>query len=158
MQKSLIPKKNVLLQNNSDNDLDVTSSKLSILVVDDDALNLIASSMTVRSFGYAVDEASSGQIALDKIKVRTYAAILMDVQMPNMDGLECSVEIRAMEQGSDHRIPIIAFSSQLESDIKQDCFDAGMDAILEKGCSSAQLATVLKRFILDEPDSPRVAS
>lgn len=117
-----------------------------ILVVDDTAINLMGTSMAVRSLGYTVHEAVSGQDALVRLKEHSYAAILMDVQMPKMSGLECTEKIRDIETGSDCRIPIIAFSSAPESDVKQDCIDAGMDAFLDKACSTDALATTLKQF------------
>lgn len=105
--------------------------------------------MTVRSLGYETDEAVSGQTALDKLKVRTFAAVLLDIQMPEMSGLECSEKIRAFEIGLDCRIPIIAFTCQSESNLEQRCLDAGVDTLLDKACSSERLGLVLKQFVVD---------
>ncbi|MBC7998305.1 MAG: response regulator [Leptolyngbya sp.] len=123
-----------------------------ILVVDDAAINLMGTSLTVRSLGYTVHEAVSGRDALVMLKERSYAAILMDVQMPEMSGIECTEKIRAIETGSHCRIPIIACSSMAESDAKQACFDAGMDAFLDKACSSDELAKILEQLVSGLPN------
>lgn len=118
-----------------------------ILIVDDTAINLMATAFTVRSIGYTVQEAVSGKDALLRLKERMYSAILMDVQMPEMSGLTCTKKIRAIEIGTNRRIPIIAFTSLAESDIRQECLDAGMDGFLDKACSSDELAKTLKQFV-----------
>lgn len=123
-----------------------------ILVVDDAAINRMGTSMTVRSLGCTVHEAVSGRDALSMLKVRSYAAILMDLQMPEMSGIECTEQIRALETGSHCRIPIIAYSSMAERDAKQACLDAGMDAFLDKACSSDELARILEQLVLCLPN------
>jgi CheY-like chemotaxis protein len=118
-----------------------------ILVVDDTTINRMGTAMTVKTLGYGVEEVASGSAALDKLKSRRYAAVLMDLHMPDMDGLECAAKIRALETGLDSRIPIIAFSSTPESDVKQNCIDAGMDAFLDKACSSELLGKTLTSLV-----------
>jgi two-component system sensor histidine kinase TorS len=126
--------------------LTAASKRLQILVVDDSAVSLTGSAMTVRTLGYIAHEAISGQAALDILKVHSCAAILMDLQMPDMNGIECTRKIRTSETGSDSHIPIIGFSTMTEEDVIADCMNAGMDAYLTKGCSTEELAAVLKKF------------
>lgn len=121
--------------------------RILILIVDDTAINLMSTALTVRSIGYTVQEAASGEEALLELKRRSYSAILMDLQMPKMSGLTCTKKIRAFETGTNRRIPIIAFTSQAESDIGQECLDAGMDGFLDKACSFDKLAKTLKQFV-----------
>ena len=103
--------------------------------------------MLVQTLGYSVEEAIGCAAALRKLESCHFAAVLMDLQMPEMSGLECTNKIRTSEIGSDKRIPIIAFSSLAERDVKQECLDAGMDAFLDKECSGDELAKVLDRLI-----------
>lgn len=117
-----------------------------ILIVDDSPINLMGTSQAVRALGYTVYGATSGQEALVRINERSYAAILMDVNMPEMSGLACTEKIRDIEIGTLCRTPIIAFTSERQSTIAQDCSDAGMDAFLDKACSPDELATTLKLF------------
>lgn len=126
--------------------LTATAKRLQILIVDDSAVGLMGSAMTVRTLGYIAHEAISGQAALDLLKVHSCAAILMDLQMPDMNGIECTRKIRTSETGSDSHIPIIGFSTMIEKDVIADCINAGMDAYLTKGCSSSELAAILKKF------------
>jgi CheY-like chemotaxis protein len=118
-----------------------------ILVVDDTTINRMGTAFTVKTLGYTVEEVASGSAALEKLKRHSYAAILMDLHMPDMDGLECTAKIRALETGLDSRIPIIAFSSTPESDVKQRCIDAGMDAFLDKACSTELLGKTLTSLV-----------
>ena len=126
-----------------------------ILVVDDTTINRMGTAMSVRTLGYSVEEVASGAAALDKLKSCSCAAILMDLHMPDMDGLECAAKIRAREMGLDSRIPIIAFSSTPESDVKQSCLDAGMDAFLDKACSTEQLGQTLNLLLTQVPKPVR---
>lgn len=134
--------------------LSLKANAHTILIVDDMAINLMASGIVVRSLGYCTDEAKSGQDALDKLKGRSYVAILMDLQMPDMNGFQCAENIRIREIGTHRRVPIIGFSSMAEGDVKRKCIDAGMDAFLDKGCSSKQLAKVLSQFVPELPNLP----
>jgi CheY-like chemotaxis protein len=126
--------------------LDESLTNSPILIVDDSAINLLALSFTIRKIGYSTDNAASGREALNKLKVHFYAAVMMDVQMPGMNGFECTRQIRAMELGSNCQVPIIGFTSCLEAGIEQMCLDAGMSAYLEKDCSSDRLKEMLKKY------------
>jgi CheY-like chemotaxis protein len=118
-----------------------------ILIVDDAVINRIGTGLTVRSIGYVADEADCGAVALKMLKAQRYGAILMDFEMPDMNGLECTRKIREGETGTKSRIPIIAFSSCDEALLRKTCLDGGMDEYLMKSCSTVQLGTVLRRFL-----------
>jgi len=84
-----------------------------ILVVDDIAISRLATVFAVQGFGYDTDEANSGLAGLAKATVTTYAAIIMDCIMPDMDGMECTARIRELEKATGLiRTPIIGFTSQ----------------------------------------------
>jgi CheY-like chemotaxis protein len=78
------------------------SSKLKILVVDDDVLSQRLIQLLLAREGYIVDTASSGLEALDRIKLQKYDIVFMDLQMPGMDGIESTHQIRQWENGKQH--------------------------------------------------------
>lgn len=124
-------------------------TKQKILVVDDLAILRLGTAITVRNFGFEVDEAASAQDALAKVKESQYAAIIMDCQMPRMDGLECTTKIRELEKQTGRHAWIIGFSSSTEHDIRDHCLKAGMDEFLTKDCSTEKLREALNNCILE---------
>ena len=127
---------------------------LSILIVDDVPSILKMSSMLLRRQGCATETAQNGEIAVKKVESewldhsRQYHVILMDLQMPVMDGLEATRRIRAMEQGDgtddsdqqSNRLPrqvIVGVSANSDRDTTTAAFAAGIDAFIEKPFSLA---------------------
>jgi CheY-like chemotaxis protein len=80
--------------------------------------------------GADVDTAENGRIAIQKFNGKTYDLVLMDVQMPIMDGLAATKAIRAMH--TDHRVPILAMTANAFDDDRRECFAAGMDDFVAK--------------------------
>lgn len=122
------------------------STKL-VLVVDDCKLNLTATSYALRSFGYSVNQASSGPEAISLIREHQYDLIFMDYSMPVMSGVDCTLEIRKLETVSGVREPIICFSSYETPTLEQECLDAGMDLLLGKECSINRMKEIAEKFI-----------
>lgn len=149
----------LVVMKNRKSDIEYSSAlvvkDIQILIVDDGEVNLMGTGTMVRALGYIAHESNSGQDALDRLKVHSYGAILMDLQMPDMNGFECTRKIRMSETGSDSHVSIIAFSGMPEADVFTDCINAGMDAYLSKACSSRELAATLKKFAGGLPDLPR---
>jgi CheY-like chemotaxis protein len=81
--------------------------------------------------GYLVDLAESGEAAVAAVTRKSYAAILMDCQLPGMSGYQAAVEIRNIEGAARHT-PIIAFTGSDKSNERQRCLEAGMDDYLVK--------------------------
>ncbi len=129
-----------------------------ILVVDDKLLNVVAMVILVSKIGFAGDGSGSGADALEKIKLCFYSAIIMDLEMQDMSGFECTRKIRQTELGTMRRVPIIAYSSLSELSAIHQCLDAGMDALLKKGCSIEELSKILHQFIPEFPDLPNLAA
>jgi len=104
-----------------------------ILIVDDIQTNLITAKALIGNLGYVTDLAENGQEAVQKQKDNKYDLILMDCQMPVMDGFEATRQIRNNEKENNlNRVPIIATTGNaFESDQKK-CFDSGMDDFISK--------------------------
>jgi len=108
------------------------SSTLQILVVEDNLVNQhLASSLLVKE-GHQVVVAGNGHEALLVLACQPFDLVLMDVQMPVMDGLEATAIIRASEQGTDRHLPIVALTSLGQPSDRDICLLAGMDAHVTK--------------------------
>ena len=119
-----------------------------ILVVEDNAVNREVAAGMLENLGYRSESAVNGLLALEAIAESTYAAVLMDCQMPVMDGLTATQEIRRREgrpseEGSRARLPIIALTANAMDANRERCLAAGMDDFLPKPFTQAQLASVL---------------
>ena len=101
-----------------------------ILVVDDNRVNQQVAEEMLKKFGIAVHLASDGKAALGHVINNKYDLILMDCNMPAMDGYQCTREIRKLEQG--RGTPIIAMTANNSSEERERCIDAGMDDFLSK--------------------------
>ena len=117
-----------------------------VLVVEDDTVNQKLAVITLESLGYRVDVAGNGLEAVEAVARVPYAAVLMDCQMPEMDGYDATRQIRA--QNTD-RVPIIAMTANAMKEDQARCLEAGMDAFVTKPVRTEVLAGVLKRWIAD---------
>jgi signal transduction histidine kinase/ActR/RegA family two-component response regulator len=127
-----------------------------ILVVDDVALNRLVVQALLESADYEVIMAASGREAIAALSESRFDLVLMDVQMPEMDGLEATRYIRATEAARPDapRTPIVALTGEEMKDEVQACFDAGMDGHLTKPADRATLLSMVRRIIsLSQKDS-----
>lgn len=126
-----------------------------ILVVDDVALNRLVVQALLESADYEVIMAASGHEAIAVLSESRFDLILMDVQMPEMDGLEATRHIRASEASrpGSPRTPIVALTGEEMKDEVQACFDAGMDGHLTKPADRTTLVAMVRRITLaaDKP-------
>jgi CheY-like chemotaxis protein len=91
--------------------------------------------------------AEDGVKALDVLKDQSFDLILMDCQMPNMDGYECTRTIRVMEVKTGLRVPIVAITANAYEEDKQRCLIAGMDDFIAKPINSDDLYTVIGNIL-----------
>ncbi|MBC9177791.1 response regulator [Pseudoroseomonas ludipueritiae] len=119
-----------------------------ILVVDDVALNRLVVQALLESADYEVIMAASGREAIAALSESRFDLVLMDVQMPEMDGLEATRYIRASEAARPNvpRTPIVALTGEEMKDEVQACFDAGMDGHLSKPADRAALISMVRRI------------
>ena len=121
---------------------------LPILLVEDYEPNILVATNLLDNFGYRYDIAHNGQEALNNFSPDKYSAILMDVQMPFMDGLETTGRIRASEKASSAaRIPIIAMTAHALKGDRDRCLRAGMDDYITKPFNPYQLQAVLVKYL-----------
>ncbi len=119
-----------------------------VLLAEDNAINQKVAKLMLQRLGLSVDLVSNGQMVLDALEQKSYGLILMDCQMPGMDGYEASQMIRRREAlGGGPRIPIVALTAHAMEGDRELCFSAGMDDYLSKPFNSKQLAAVLDRWL-----------
>jgi CheY-like chemotaxis protein len=129
--------------------------KMSVLVVDDHPVNQEFAAEVVRRAGHEVTMASGGEEALAALESQELDAVLMDVQMPGIDGLEVTRRFRAAHPES--RIRIIGLTAHSSREDRDRCLDAGMDDVLVKPVSRARLTDVLREPILPGVSSALLA-
>jgi CheY-like chemotaxis protein len=116
---------------------------LKILVVDDDALGRQLMHLILTREGHRVDVAANGLEALAAVKRNQFDIVFMDLNMPDMGGIEASRQIRAWEKGDSHTF-IVALTASYLPEIGEALFDAGMDNYISKPLEVAQVQRLLK--------------
>ena len=135
------------------------SSIRRILIVEDNPVNQIIALRAVRGLGYAAEVVSGGGAALEAWGRDSFDLILMDCQMPDMDGYEAAAEIRRREHGT-ARVPIVAMTANTIAGDEEKCRASGMDDYLPKPVRLAALARTLERWlpvsegVKESPGSP----
>jgi CheY-like chemotaxis protein len=124
---------------------------LRILVAEDNSLNQKLVSGLLRSLNHSVVLASSGEQACQAVREAKFDLVLMDVQMPGMNGLEATMEIRRNEVLAGPRLPIIAMTACAMPEDHDQCLRAGMDGYLTKPLNSAALASAINHHAHPEP-------
>ncbi|MBL8258269.1 MAG: response regulator [Candidatus Competibacteraceae bacterium] len=120
-----------------------------ILLVEDNPVNQELGVEMLRALGVNVEVAENGEAALAAIARQSYALVLMDCQMPVLDGLEATRRLRRIERagGDGVRLPVIALTANALLGDRESCMAAGMDDYLSKPFTSAQLGSVLERWL-----------
>jgi signal transduction histidine kinase/CheY-like chemotaxis protein len=121
-----------------------------LLVAEDNTVNQRVLIKMLRHFGYACDIAANGAEAVEMAERRAYPLVLMDCQMPEIDGLEATRKIRA-GHGPNRNSPIIALTANATEQDRQACADAGMNDFLSKPLRQDLLVEVLKRHHIPVP-------
>jgi CheY-like chemotaxis protein len=123
----------------------VTGKKLKILLVDDVEMNRRLAALLLKSAGHSVDEADDGARAVDAVRRNVYDLVLMDVQMPGMDGYQATRLIRGLPGVGAH-LPIVAMTANaMDEDIRR-CRDVGMNGHVAKPVEKAELLRQVARW------------
>lgn len=115
-----------------------------ILVTDDNEMNQLVAATILQNFGAEITEAFNGIEAIEKIKNNSYDLVLMDVQMPEMDGFEATGKIR---ETISKELPIIALTAFAIKGDNQKCLDAGMNDYLSKPFEESELLSVVSKWL-----------
>jgi CheY-like chemotaxis protein/HPt (histidine-containing phosphotransfer) domain-containing protein len=117
-----------------------------VLVAEDNPVNQAVVAQMLRKRGYSADIVSDGRQAVERLLEGSYAAVLMDCQMPELDGYEATGEIRRREGDGPH-IPIVAMTAHAMEGDREKCLAAGMDDYVSKPLRSDTLEAALERCI-----------
>ncbi len=116
---------------------------LSILVAEDNLVNQIYLTTLLENMGHDVEVAENGEIVLERIEEKKYDLIFMDIQMPEKDGIDTTIEIRK----SDQETIMIALTANAMEEDRQSCLDAGMNDYLSKPVSKQEIAKTMAKWV-----------
>lgn len=123
-----------------------------ILVAEDNKVNQIVAVKLLESMGHKVDVAENGREALEAVQQQSYGLVLMDMQMPEMDGLQATRAIRDLP-GEVSRIPIVALTANAIQGDQETCLEAGMNDYISKPVEKQALFDVLERYLTAETEA-----
>ncbi|PKN90508.1 MAG: diguanylate cyclase, partial [Chloroflexi bacterium HGW-Chloroflexi-6] len=123
-----------------------TQKTLHILLAEDNLVNQKVAQGLLKKEGHSVVVANNGLEALEKYRAEHFDVILMDVQMPEMDGFEATAKIRSLEQGTDRHIPIVALTAHAMKGYSEKCVAAGMDAYISKPIIIGEFRKILEEI------------
>jgi len=116
-----------------------------ILLAEDNAINALLTRTLLEAEGHNVDTVEDGALAVEAMKTSSYDLIFMDMRMPNMDGLEATRKIRAMDNVP-KGLPIIALTANAFDDDRNACFDSGMNDFMTKPVSAEELSEMVRTW------------
>jgi two-component system, sensor histidine kinase and response regulator len=122
-----------------------------VLLVEDNTMNQLVATRMLAKLGYRADVANNGREAIDAITIGAYDAVLMDCQMPEMDGYEATRQLRRAESGTGRHLPVIAMTAAAMAGDREACLAAGMDDYITKPVSVDAIAAVLDRWTAPKP-------
>jgi CheY-like chemotaxis protein len=125
--------------------LGTEESKLRVLLAEDNAVNQTLAVRLLEKQGHAAVVVGTGRAALEALDEQEFDLVLMDVQMPDMDGLEATAAIRERERGNGKHVPIIAMTAHAMTGDQERCLAAGMDGYVAKPISGQALAREINR-------------
>jgi two-component system sensor histidine kinase/response regulator len=125
-----------------------------VLLAEDNAVNRVLAVRLLEKRGYTVVAAETGKAALQALEQHRFDLILMDVQMPEMDGFEVTAHIREREKSTGKHIPIIAMTAHAMAGYKEHCLASGMDAYVSKPLQIKEFFAVVESQLIPSPSPP----
>ncbi len=126
-----------------------------VLIAEDNALNQKVAVGMLEEIGYKADVASNGREAVAAVSRIRYDLVLMDCEMPEMDGYEATAKIRQREEETARHTPVIAITAHATDDHREKCLAAGMDDCISKGVKIGELEALLQRWIVRRGQEPK---
>jgi two-component system sensor histidine kinase/response regulator len=126
---------------------------LRVLLAEDNQVNQRVACAMLRKRGHQVTVAANGAEAVDAVRETTFDLVLMDVQMPEMNGFEATAHIRGLERGTGRRLPVVAMTAHAMAGDRERCLAADMDGYLTKPITFAALVAEVERFGADTGDA-----
>ncbi|HEY7493651.1 MAG TPA: response regulator, partial [Candidatus Tectomicrobia bacterium] len=127
---------------------------LRILLAEDNVVNQMVAVRMLENQGHTVVTVSNGHAVLEALAQPGFDLVLMDVQMPDLDGLEATAIIREQEQHDGTHIPIIAMTAHAMQGDRERCLAAGMDDYISKPMRATDLYATIERLLQDPPAPP----
>jgi CheY-like chemotaxis protein/HPt (histidine-containing phosphotransfer) domain-containing protein len=118
-----------------------------VLVAEDNVVNQRIVAGILQKRGFVVETVGNGRLAIEAIAARAFDLVLMDVQMPEMDGFEATAAIRAAEATTGGRIPIVALTAHAMKGDRDKCLAAGMDTYVSKPVRAAELLEAISPYL-----------
>ncbi len=125
---------------------DLRNKKLKVLVTEDEAINRMYITTILERKGWDIHEAADGLEALDYIKKNKYDVVLMDISMPNLNGIDATIKIRQQEPETEH-LPVIALTAHAFPSDRKKFLDAGMDDVVVKPLNERSLIEVIMKYV-----------
>jgi len=123
----------------------------SILLAEDNVVNQVLAVRLLEKRGYSVVVAANGRAAVEALERETFHLVLMDIQMPGMDGFEATAAIREAEKVTGKHIPIVAMTAHALKGDQDRCMAAGMDGYVSKPIRSMDLFAVMDHLLVSKP-------
>jgi CheY-like chemotaxis protein len=127
---------------------------LTILLAEDNRVNQIVATRLLEKRGHTVVLAETGRAALEALHKQRFDLVLMDVQMPEMDGLEATMAIRQREKLSGQHVPIVAMTANAMNGDEQRCLQSGMDGFVAKPISAQRLFATIESLLIHADGHP----
>ncbi len=131
----------------SPDDPSITRPGRRVLVVEDNDVNQLVTRRMLEKLGVEVEVADNGRVALDRLAAKSFDLVLMDCQMPEMDGYAATRAIRRREKRNGGRMPVVALTASALVGDRERCLAAGMDDYLSKPVTGAELTRVIGRWL-----------
>jgi CheY-like chemotaxis protein len=128
-------------------DINEQKSALRVLLAEDSPTNQLIAKFNLEKAGYVVEVVDDGKKAVQALEEGSFDLVLMDVFMPEMDGLEATRAIRQREKGSGRRVPIVAMTGTDTQEHRAKCLEAGMDGFVSKPVTADEFHKVLASLL-----------